>query len=92
MAEANRLWSAARRMQKEGLRGPRPRSQRTSHRQADGGADEAEGERGQGTERDATIDGQRQQGLDVRQSQGPCESLGQASALPKTLGEEGRGG
>ena len=44
------------------------------------------------TERDATIDEQRQQGLDVRQSQGPCESLGQASALPKTLGEEGRGG
>ena len=44
------------------------------------------------TERDATIDEQRQQGLDVRQSQGPCESLGQASALPKTLGEEGQGG
>ena len=41
-------------MQKEGLR--RPRSQRTSRRRADGGADEAEGGRGQGTERDATID------------------------------------
>ena len=68
MAEVNRLWSAARRIQKEGLR--RPRSQRTSHRRADGGADEEEGGRGQGTERDATIDGQRQQGLDVRQSQG----------------------
>ena len=53
-AEVNRLWSAARRMQKEGLR--RPRSQRTSRRRADGGADEAEGGRGQGTERDATID------------------------------------
>ena len=44
------------------------------------------------TERDATIDEQRQQVLDVRQSQGPCESLGQASALPKTLGEKGQGG
>ena len=43
-------------------------------------------------ERDATIDEQRQQGLDVRQSPGPCESLGQASAMPKTLGEEGPGG
>ena len=43
-------------------------------------------------ERDATIDEQRQQGLDVRQSQGPCESLDQASVLPKTLGEEGQGG
>ena len=57
MAEVNRLWSAARRIQKEGLR--RPRSQRTSHRRADGGADEEEGGRGQGTERDATIDGQQ---------------------------------
>ena len=53
-----------------------------------GEAEQASSEMG-APERDATIDEQRQQGLGVRQSQGPCESLGQASALPKTLGEEG---
>ena len=35
--------------------------------------------------RGATIDEQRQQGLDVRQSQGPCESLGQAASLSVIL-------